>query len=165
SEARLTIESVNGGKDYIEDKEATAVFGVVAKSKTWDDITQPNRLLTSGRKFLNENNRVKSKYSISALDLSLIGLGIDSFDVGNHYPVKNPIMGIDDRLRLIGKSIDILAPESSSLDIGDKFMTASEYQKEANKSRQKVVELEDTVERQSKRIVQVQEEINIVNES
>src|SRR5699024_6628775 len=62
-------------------------------------------------------------------------------------------------------SIDILAPESSSLDIGDKFMTASEYQKEANKSRQKVVELEDTVERQSKRIVQVQEEINIVNES
>lgn len=165
SEARLTIESVNNGVDYIDDKEAMDVFGVIAKSETWDDITQPGRLLTSGQKFLSENNRVKAKYKISALDLSLIDLDIDSFDVGNYYLVKNSVMNIDENLRVIGKTIDILDPENSSLDFGDRFMTASEYQNEANKSQLKVVKLEDTVERQSKRIVQVQEEVDNVNES
>lgn len=155
SEARLTIESVNNGKDYIDDKAAMAVFGVIAKSESWDDITQPNILKTRGQQFLNENNRVKSKYSLSALDLSLIDLDIDSFDVGNWHPVKNPIMDIDDELRIVGKTTDILAPEASSLEIGDKFMTASDYQKEANQSTRKIVNLENDLTRERKRVREV----------
>ena len=153
SEARLTIESVNGGKDYIDDPAAMSQFGVIAKSNTWDDITQPSILKTRGQQFLKENNRVKAKYQISALDLSLIGLDVDSYEVGNYYPVINPIMGIDENLRVIGKTLDILEPESSSLEIGDKFMTASQYQYEANREKKNIVDLRSRLDAQNKKVI------------
>ena len=171
SEARITIESVNGGKDYIEDPIAKSLFGVIAKSVSWDDITQPAILKTRGQQFLKENNRVKVKYQLNALDLSLIDLDIDSFDVHNYYPVINPLMDIDEHLRVIGKTINILVPENSSLEFGDKFMTASQYQHESNKVRRNVLELEGTVLRQSRRVAELskaskeaQEEIQILHD-
>ncbi|RST57685.1 lysin [Siminovitchia terrae] len=152
SEARLTIESVNNGKEYIEDTEAKSVFGVITKSQAWDDITIPSNLLRTGQQFLKENNRVKVKYSITALDLSLIGLDTDSFEVGNYYPVINPVMGINEHLRVIAKTIDIIEPDNNDLTIGDRFPTASQYQYEANKAQKEVVGLKSTVSRQNTKI-------------
>ncbi|WP_313429992.1 phage tail spike protein [Siminovitchia terrae] len=152
SEARLTIESVNNGKDYIEDTEAKSVFGVITKSQAWDDITIPSNLLRTGQQFLKENNRVKVKYSITALDLSLIGLDTDRFEVGNYYPVINPLMGINEHLRVIGKTIDIIDPDNNDLTIGDRFATASQYQYEANKAQKEVTDLKGTISRQNSKI-------------
>lgn len=171
SQARLTIESVNNGKDYIVDPIASSLFGPITKSIPWDDITQPSILKTRGEEYLRNNNRVKTNYQIRALDLSLIDLDIDSFEVNNWYPVVNPLMGIDEHLRVIGKITNIHDPENSVLEIGDKFMTASEYQHKSNKAQRKVVELEGTVTRQSKRVNQLsqaakdaQEEIQILHD-
>lgn len=152
SQARLTIERVNDGKDYIDDTQAMSVFGVIARSETWDDIAQPGILKTRGSQFLKENNRVKVKHNIGALDLSIINLDTDSFDLYNTYPVINPVMGIDENLRVIGKDIDINNPENNNLEFGDHFKTASEYQNEARKAERMVTKLENTVERQSKRV-------------
>lgn len=165
SRARLTIESVNNGKDYLEDEEAKQLFSVVAKSMVWDDITQASILKTRGEQFLQENNRVKVKYSISALDLSLIGLDTDSFDIGNHHPVINPVMNINETLRVIGKTIDIINPNDNNLTVGDLFKTTSQYQYEANKSRQNVIELQETVSNQAKTISTLKTEIIAVNDA
>lgn len=146
SEARLTIESVNNGKDYIDDKEAMAVFGVITRSHVWNDITQPNRLLMSGRQFLNENNRVKIQHQLSALDLSVIGEDPDRFEIGNWHPVINEAMGINEYMRIVRQTIDIINPESNTLTIGDKFLRASDYQKEARKAQARFNELENQVE-------------------
>ena len=146
SEARLTIESVNNGKDYIDDNEAMSVFGVIAKSHTWNDITQPNRLLTSGRDYLKENNRVKVQHQLSALDLSVIGKDPARFEVGNWHPVINEVMGINEDMRIVRQSIDIINPESNTLTIGDKFLKASDYQKEARNAQARLNELENQVE-------------------
>lgn len=171
SEERLTIESVNNGKDYIDDPVAMSAFGIIAKSNAWDDITQPSILKTRGLQLLEENNRVKAKYQITALDLSLIDLDIYSFDVGNYYPVINPIMEINENLRVVGKAINILDPKNSTLEIGDKFMMASEYQYEANKTKKHVTELENTVTKQSRQVRELskaskeaQEEILILHD-
>ncbi len=152
SQARLTIESVNNGKDYLEDKTAEDSFGVVTRSVVWDDITQPAILKTRGQQYLQENNRVKVKYVVSALDLSIIKRDPDSFDVGYYYPVINPIMSIDEPLKVIGKTVDIINPNQNDLTIGDKFKTTAQYNYEANKAQQNVVELRNTVSRQSGKI-------------
>lgn len=166
SQARLTIESVNGGLDYIVDTEAEQALGtVVIKSQTWDDITQPNILKTRGEQFLQENNRVKSKHSVSALDLFLIDLDTDSFDVGNYYPVINPVMGIIETLRVVGKTTDILDPKESDLTIGDKFKTASQYQQESQKSEKEVVNLKNMVERQSRTISTLKTELTAADDA
>jgi len=164
SEARLTIESVNNGVPYIDNEALKKEFGIQGGAVTWDDVTDSNNLLRKGQEWLANQKTSLNQYKIAALDLFLIGLDIDYLDVGNSHPVKNPIMGIDERLRIIGKSININEPQNSDLTIGDKFKTLSEYQNEANKSAQKVVDLQNTVSRQSQTIAALKTELTAVNE-
>src|SRR5690625_1000182 len=163
SEARLTIEDVNGGIPYIDRQDLIDEFGIIGGHKTWDDITLPSRLLSTAQNWMDNQKVVLYQYELTAVDLSLIGLDIDGFDVGNSHPVINPIMGIDDRLRIVGKSIDINNPHDDSLTIGDKFKNLDEYQLDAIKSEKKVVELEGVVESQSKRIVAIRQELQNVD--
>lgn len=171
SQARLTIESVNKGVPYIDRQDLIDEFGIIGGSKTWDDITLPNRLLSTGQKWMNEQKVALYQYELTAVDLSLIGLDIDSFIAGNSHPVINPVMGIDDNLRIVGKSIDINNPEDDKLKIGDKFKSLDEYQIDANKSAEKVIDLESTVTRQNERVKELskaskeaQQEIQILHD-
>lgn len=163
SEARLTIETVNNGIPYIDREDLVAEFGIQGGSVTWDDVTDPNNLLRKGQEWLANQKTSLNQYKVEAIDLFLIGMDIDFLDVGNSYPVKNPIMGIDERLRIIGKSIDINEPQNSNLTIGDKFKNLSEYQHDANKAARQVVELEGIVSSQSQRIGQLLNQIDNVN--
>lgn len=159
SQARLTIEDVNSGLPYIDRDDLIAEFGIQGGSITWDDITLPNRLLTTARNWINNQKVSHTQYELSALDLSLIDLDIDNFDVGNSHPVINPIMGIDESLRIIGKTTDINNPQDASLKIGDKFKNLDEYQADANRSAKKVVNLENIVDSQNKTIATIRNEV------
>ncbi|MCC2381212.1 phage tail protein [Bacillus wiedmannii] len=152
SEARLTIREINNGIDYIDSPQLIKEFGVQGGSVTWDDVTIASNLFSKGREWLSNQKTAHVQYKISALDLFLIGLDIDSFEPGNSYPVKNPIMGIDENLRVIGKSLDINSPQGASLTIGDKFKTLNQYQNDLKKSTQSISDLQETVFKQSNRI-------------
>ncbi|WP_263703377.1 phage tail spike protein [Bacillus thuringiensis] len=152
SEARLTIESINKGIAYLDDVESIKEFGIQGGSITWDDVTIVENLLSKGKDWLKNQKTAHVQYKISAIDLSLIGLDINSFETGNSHPVINPIMGINERLRIVGKSLDINSPQDASLTIGDKLKTLNQYQSDTNASSQKVVELQQTVSRQSNKI-------------
>ncbi|MBS6601186.1 MAG: phage tail protein [Clostridium sp.] len=130
---RLTIKEVNNGIAYVDDEEAIKRYGIITGCKTWDDVTEASNLLRKGREFLKSNNKVVRKNSLSALDLSLIGLDIDTFEVGNTYLVVNPVLNISEYLRVIEKTIDINAPHKSSLTIGDKYISMTEIQSNEKK--------------------------------
>lgn len=134
TEHRLDIREVNGGVIYIDDAQALEAYGVHVGVVEWDDVTDPSNLLNKGRAWLEENNRVQVRYSITALDLSLIGLAMDDFEVGNTHPVKNALLGIDDSARIIKKSIDICEQAKSTIEVGDNFKTLSEMQIKQQKS-------------------------------
>lgn len=160
SQARLTIESVNNGLPYIDDKALIKEFGIQGKSLTWDDVTVASNLLIKGSEWLKNQKVAHVQYKISALDLFLIGLDIDSFELGNSHPVINPIMGIDERLRIVGKSLDINSPQGASLSIGDKLKTLNQYQSESNKSSQRITELQFTVSRLNTQIGSLSTSLN-----
>ena len=128
SDERLTITSINGGINYVEDEEAIKEFGVIVDTVNFDDITEDIELLNKAKSYLKENNKIKKKYKIDALDLSTIDLNFDSFEVGNTYRVINPLMNIDEELRIIEKTLDINSPQNSSLTFGDKFEDIKDYQ-------------------------------------
>lgn len=128
SDERLTITSINGGINYVEDEEAIKEFGVIVDTVNFDDITEAIELLNKAKSYLKENNKIKKKYKIDALDLSTIDLNFDSFEVGNTYRVINPLMNIDEELRIIEKTLDINSPQNSSLTFGDKFEDIKDYQ-------------------------------------
>lgn len=129
-EERLDITSVNGGLDYIDDEEAIAAYGIHVGYMEWDDVTTAKALLSKGRAWLTDNNKVKVKYSITALELSLIGLAFDDFDVYNYHPIVNALLGIDDTARIIKKTIDICEEIKSTIDVGDNFKALSDIQRE-----------------------------------
>ena len=128
SDERLTITSINGGINYVEDEEAIKEFGVIVDTVNFDDITEAIELLNKAKSYLKENNKIKKKYKIDALDLSTIDLNFDSFEVGNTYRVINSLMNIDEELRIIEKTLDINSPQNSSLTFGDKFEDIKDYQ-------------------------------------
>ena len=128
SDERLTITNINGGINYVEDEEAIKEFGVIVDTVNFDDITEAIELLNKAKSYLKENNKIKKKYKIDALDLSTIDLNFDSFEVGNKYRVINSLMNIDEDLRVIEKTLDINSPQNSSLTFGDKFEDIKDYQ-------------------------------------
>lgn len=144
TEQRVDIKSVNGGLNYIDDTEAIAVYGLHVghvefdgetdpKAEDYDedeDVSKPSVVLRKGREWLKDNNKVSIKYSITALDLSLIGLDADDFEVFNTYPLRNSLLGINDTGRLHKKVIDVCDDTKTSFDIGESFRSLSELQRD-----------------------------------
>lgn len=130
TEERLDITSVNGGLNYVDDEDAVAAYGIHVGVVEWDDVTTAAALLVKGKAWLIENNKVRVKYSITALDLSLIGLALDDFNVGNTHPVENGLIGIADTVRIVKKSIDICNEVESAIEIGDNIQTLSDVQRD-----------------------------------
>lgn len=130
TEERLDIASVNDGKNYIENEAAAKMYGIRYGYVTYDDVTIPSNLLSKGKMYLQENSKVKVKYSITALDLSLLKMDINDFDVCNYHPIKNRLLGIDDVARVIKKTIDICEEVKSTIEVGDNFKSLSDLQVE-----------------------------------
>ena len=89
----------------------------------------------------------------------MIGLDLDTFEVGNYYPVINPLMGIDEELRVTSKTIIIESPESSSLEVGDKFEDIKDYQLQAIKTSDELVNVKNTVQTTVRSITTVSTEL------
>lgn len=140
SEKRLTIGTVNGGKDYIEDSSLIAKYGVISGPQIWDDITLASNLLSKGKEYLKSVNRAKVQYQITALDLSRIDKHIEQFELGCWYRVKNSLMGIDEDLRIVGISIDLDNPQASQLTFGDRFETLSGFMTAKTQSLQSAID-------------------------
>lgn len=160
SEERLTVASINNGLNYIDDEEAIAEFGIIADTVTFDDVNIVENLLSKGKEYLKENNKIKKKHKINALDLSLIGLDVTSFEVGNTYRVVNPLMNIDEDLRVIEKTLDINSPQSSSLSIGDKFEDIKDYQLDNIATAKEVKTVKETVQTTVSALNSVSVELN-----
>lgn len=129
TDERITCSSANNGISYIDDEIGIANYGIIEGYRIYDHVNKPKTLLNHGKVFLAENNKVKQKYVINALDLALIGLDIDFIECGNYYPIINEAVGVDDTLRVIKRTIKINDPTVSNIEIGDKFATLTELQK------------------------------------
>ena len=152
TEERLTIESVNNGLKYIDDKESIAKYGVIQGQVIYDDVTEAKNLLSKGQKYLF-NQRLLVSNKVNALDLSLIGIDLDSFEVGNYYPLIHEILGINDIVRVVEKSISIENPHANTITLGDLEKDIKKYNIQAKKGYTEAIKL---AEEASNRVVSVE---------
>lgn len=125
---RLTIRDVNDGSDYLLD-EGRPTFGRLMKWLVYDDVDDPAELKALAKEDLNNQKFSKDQYTVSALDLSLNGLDIDGFKLGNGYVLTDDILQIKNEiLRVVKINIDINEPQLSNVTIGDKYTDLSEFQ-------------------------------------
>lgn len=119
SEERLTIAGVNGGVTYIEDSTAVAKYGIIYGVQIFDDVTDAGNLKNKGEAFLAANNTLEVSDTISAYDLSIIGLDIDDFRIYDSYPTSNSLIGINDVLRIVKKTTNVVEAYASTFTLGN----------------------------------------------
>ena len=121
--ARLTIESVNGGLDFIQDDEAVALRGVVAKTVYWDDVTIPENLLAKAQQYLSTSKLVITSLELSAVDLSAMDKSIDTFQEGDHIQVRSLPHGVNESFQLTERTYDLLNPAKDKVSLGKNVAT------------------------------------------
>lgn len=115
---RVTIASVNGGVDYIEDAQAVALRGRIMATVTWDDVTDPGNLLKKARAWLAEHKLAVTSLQLTAADLSRLDQTIDSYQVGDRVKVKSRPHSVDDYFQLTERTVDWLNPASGNITLG-----------------------------------------------
>lgn len=123
---RVTIESVNNGLDFIQDYDAVALRGVIAKPVYWDDITTPENLLAKAQQYLENSKMMITSLELTAVDLSDMDKSIDSFLVGDTIRVRSRPHGVDDDFQLTERTYDLLDPANGKVILGKNVATLSD---------------------------------------
>lgn len=133
-EIRLTIADVNNGSPYIDIPELIEIYGIQTGILDLPEKYTPITLKEETMKWIEEQKKQVAKVSISldALDLSLIGLDPDDFDLFNIHHTVCPIFNIDEDLKIIGINIDLMNPQNKSITIGEKQLTLQDVQRQEN---------------------------------
>lgn len=122
---RLTIESVNGGLDFIRDEDAVALRGSVAQAVFFDDAATPEDLLARARQYLAKSKLMITSLSLTAVDLSTLDRSIDGFRLGDYIRVKSAPHGVDEVFQLTARNFDLLHPENDRITLGKDTATLS----------------------------------------
>lgn len=115
---RITIASVNGGKDYILAEDAKDFRGTIMGTKTWDDVTEPANLLKKARVYLDSSKVFVTSLELTALDLSYLDKSLDSFTVGDMVRVVSAPHGVNEDFQLSQMTEDLLNPAQSRIVLG-----------------------------------------------
>lgn len=127
SESRLTIESVNDGKDYIQNDSAVALFGKVWKVQIWDDVTVPSNLLTKGQSFLNDGIQMSVALKMKALDLHLANVNVERIQLGDYIKVISVPHGINTLFQCTKITLDLVNPARSEFEFGVAFTSLTDF--------------------------------------
>lgn len=120
---RLTVESVNGGKDYVINTELAEQYGVIyapVEETIWDDVTLPANLLTKAREYLaNQGTMMTDTIEIQAVDLHFLDADIESFKFCDHVLIQSEPHGISERYLVKKLTIPLDEPAKMRIGIGD----------------------------------------------
>lgn len=123
----LTIESVNGGKNYLEDAEAVAKYGIIYKTVDYKDIDDDSQLMTQCQNDLSNYTKPTIVLDVTALDLNkLSGTTViepNSMDIGTTIHIVNPILGIDENYRIYEMEVELDKAWNPKLVISNKPVT------------------------------------------
>lgn len=121
----VTIESENGGKDYIYDQSAVDKYGWIFRRVEWSDVATAKTLLAKAKAYLAEHIYLPAQMTVSAVDLKDLGADMDSMDVGSFVRVVSKPHGINSRFKLTRKSINLLDPSKCSVELGGTARTST----------------------------------------
>ncbi|ARJ71047.1 hypothetical protein LP065_10190 [Latilactobacillus sakei] len=166
SQPRLTIETVNNGSLFLSSQSMIQKIGYVVHAEVWDDVKIASILKSKGQAMLDSQRLIKEQFQVSAVDLSLLtDRTVDSFECGNYHQTINPLMGIDERLRIVGQSLDLCEPLNSTLSIGDKLLGQADYEALIKKQGEAIDEIKGRVAAQTAKIVTISNEMKTTNEA
>ena len=133
---RLTIESVNDGKDYIEDETAVELFGRIWKVQEWDDVTVADNLLTKGTEALQSGIEMAVSLSIKAVDMHLLNVDTSRIKLGDQVRVVSVPHKLDKYFLCSKISYDLANPGNTVYTFGLNFSSLTDKMVSQQKSAQ-----------------------------
>ena len=92
----LKINKVNNGKDYIEVEGAKAKWGNKYLLKSFSGISDASTLLKEAKQYIkNHYEELPESLEITAIDLKLLGVNVESIHVGDIVRVTSTPNGVD----------------------------------------------------------------------
>lgn len=126
TDQRLTIESVNGGVDFVQDSDAIAQFGTIVKTVTFEDVTDPENLKTKGLAYLAESVNQWETIELTAADLAAVDKDITSFHLGTMVQVESEPHGLNQMFLVRKISLKLFEPGASKMTLGKVIPAFSE---------------------------------------
>ena len=133
----LTIESVNGGKNYLKNDSAIKQFGLIWVVQKWDDVTVPENLMIKGKEWLRSNQYKTLTLELTAIDMSMLKSDIDSFDLGDTIHVIAKDFGLDAVYPVQKKTTYLQEPEKNTIVLSNTSLSKS-YSKKVEGSLQNI---------------------------
>lgn len=140
TEQRLTIASVNGGADFIQDDDAIKEFRTIVKPVIFEDITDPAELKAAGEARLAELVNQWESIELTAADLATVNKKFTSFHLGTQVDAKSTHHGLDHRFLVTKLSLKLHEPGANKLTMGKTVMTFSEAVKGVSNGQALVLE-------------------------
>lgn len=157
---RLTIATVNGGADFVQDDTGVAQYGVIVKSVIFDDMTDPEMLKQRGQAQLSDSVKLPDSIELTAADLAAAGYDIASFRIGTQVRVVSKPHGIDQRFIVVKLTLNPFNPAGNKLVLGGVIEGFSgALQGLANQQQQILQTVEQSVRTASEAIYNVEQNL------
>ena len=146
---RLTIASVNGGADFIQDDAAITQYGIIVKSVIFDGVTDPEELKMKGQAQLSDFVNQWETIELTAADLATMNTDFTSFHLGTQVRAVSEPHGLN-QLFLVSKlSIKLLEPVANKLALGKSIASFSEAVKGVSDSQNIILQTVEKNERKA----------------
>lgn len=121
----ITIGSVSAdGKDYIVNDALYSRYGMIAKPMQFEAETKAE-LLSQAKSVANLYAVLNHSLELTAFDLSVAHVDIDSISVGDNVEVISPPHGLNTEMLCTAKTTDFVDPAQSKITLGKSAKTMS----------------------------------------
>lgn len=115
---KLDISTVNNDCDYIYDEVAVAEHGWIFESHEWPDIDSASALMAAGKLFLAGKIKESTSLELTAVDLSMVNVDIQKFEIGDMVRCISKPHDVDVFLSVSKKERDLMNPGNDRIILG-----------------------------------------------
>lgn len=156
NDVKITIASVNDGKDYLVDPVAVELYGWIVKVEEWEDIKTASVLKSKGEARLKEIINQNITLELSAIDLHLYDRSIESFNVSEYVYVTSAPHNFDSVMLCNKQVIDLMRPDNDRMTLGYTFATFTDITASNNKEISMISVINTTVSKIAENVTKAQ---------
>lgn len=121
----LSVASVNGGKNYIQDDEAVTLYGKIWRTYTWNHITDAGKLLEKAREYMKTGVALET-ITLKAIDMHFVDGNVQPLRLGDKVRILSNPHGLDKVMVCSQIEIDLVNPENTLYTFGEKPRTLTD---------------------------------------
>lgn len=117
-DAYLTVKDVNFGSEYVQSSTAVETYGWIEKTVRWDNVTDPNILLSKAKTYITDTQFESLVIEASAVDMHYIDVDTEDIKCLDLVKVKSDPHGLDRYFPVSTLKIPLANPENTMFTLG-----------------------------------------------